>query len=62
MSKDEGLSGLANIIMLGKVLRETHFTSFESLCEAMRKCIPPKKAHLTDANLKALKLGYDYAD
>ena len=62
MSKDEGLSGLANIIMLGKVLRETRFTSFESLCEAMRKCIPPKKAHLTDANLKALKLGYDYAD
>ena len=61
MSKDEGLSGLANIIMLGKVLRETHFTSFESLCEAMRKCIPPKKAHLTDANLKALTLGYDCA-
>ena len=62
MSKDEGLSGLANIIMLGKVLRETHFTSFESLCEAMRKCNPPKKSNLTDANLKALKLGYDYAD
>ena len=62
MSKDEGLSGLANIIMLGKVLRETGFTSFDVLCEAMRKCIPPKKAHLTDANLRALKLGYEYAD
>ena len=62
MSKDEGLSGLANIIMLGKVLRETGFTSFDVLCEAMRKCIPPKKAHLTDDNLRALKLGYEYAD
>ena len=62
MAKDEELSGLANIIMLGKVLRETHFTTFEVLCEAMKKCVPAKKAHLLDANLKALKLGYDYAD
>ena len=62
MSKDEDLSGLANIIMLGKVLRETGFTSFDVLCEAMRKCVPAKKAHLVDANLRALKLGYDYAD
>ncbi len=61
MSKDEDLSGLANIIMLGKVLRETGFTSFDVLCEAMRKCVPAKKAHLVDANLRALKLGYEYA-
>lgn len=62
ISKDEGLDGLANIIMLGKVLRETGFTTFDVLCEAMKKCIPAKKAHLAEANLRALKLGYDYQD
>lgn len=62
MAKDEGLDGLANIIMLGKVLRETGFTTFEVLCEAMKKCVPAKKAHLVEANLKALKLGFDYAE
>lgn len=62
MAKDDDLSGLANIIMLGKVLKETGFTTFDILCEAMKKCVPAKKAHLLDANLKALKLGYDYAE
>lgn len=62
MAKDEGLDGLANIIMLGKVLKETGFTTFEVLCEAMKKCVPAKKAHLLDANLKAIKLGYEYQD
>ena len=60
MAKDEGLDGLANIIMLGKVLRETGFTTFEVLCEAMKKCVPAKEAHLVEANLRALKLGYEY--
>ena len=62
MAKDEGLDGLANIIMLGKVLKETGFTTYEVLCEAMKKCVPAKKAHLLDANLKAIKLGYEYQE
>ena len=60
MAKEEGLDRLANIIMLGKVLKETGFTTFEVLCEAMRKCVPAKRANLLDANLKALELGYTY--
>lgn len=60
MAKDENLLGLANIIMLGKMLKETKFTTFEVLCEAMKQCVPASKTHLVEANIKALKLGYEY--
>jgi 2-oxoglutarate ferredoxin oxidoreductase subunit gamma len=59
MANDSGLHGLANIIVLGQVLKATQFTSFEVLCEAIKKCVPAKKAHLLEPNLKALKLGYE---
>ena len=29
---------------------------------AIRKIVPPKKAQLIENNLKAIKLGYDYAE
>jgi len=60
LAQEHGLDGLANIIMLGKVLRETKFTSFESLCEAMKNCVSARKAHLLEANIRALKLGYEF--
>ena len=60
MANDEGLAGLANIIVLGQVLKATEFTSFDVLAEAVKRCVPSKKAHLLEPNLKALKMGYDY--
>lgn len=60
LANDNGLHGLANIIVLGQTLKASPFTSFEVLCEAVKKCVPAKKAHLLEPNLKALKLGYDY--
>ena len=60
LANDEGLHGLANIIILGQVLQATGFTSYEVLTEAIKKCVPAKKAHLLEPNLRALKLGYDY--
>ena len=60
MANDENLGGLANIIVLGQVLKATAFTSFEVLTEAVKRCVPAKKAHLLAPNLKALKMGYDY--
>lgn len=62
MANDEGLHGLANIIVLGRVLRATGFTTYEVLTEAIKKCVPPKKAHLLEPNLRALKLGYENSD
>jgi 2-oxoglutarate ferredoxin oxidoreductase subunit gamma len=60
LANDNDLHGLANIIMLGQVLKATGFTSFEVLTQAVEQCVPPKKKHLLEPNLKALKIGYEY--
>ena len=51
------MKGMANIILVGKLLKETKFTTMETVKKAMEKVIPPKKAHLIDANIKAIELG-----
>ena len=60
MANDNNLQGLANIICLGAMLKQTGMTSYDSMEAAIKKCVPPSKAHLLDANLKALKLGYEF--
>jgi len=60
MAIESGLEGLANIIVLGQTLKANPFCSYEVLCEAVKKCVPAKKAHLLEPNLKALRLGYEY--
>ena len=57
LSNEKGLSGIANIILLGKVLAETDFTSLESIEQALQKCVPAKKSHLLEFNMQAIKLG-----
>lgn len=54
---ENNMKGMANIILLGKLLKETGITSMETVKTAMAKVIPPKKAHLIDANIKAIELG-----
>ena len=60
MALDNELQGLANIIVLGQTLYAKPFCSFEVLCEAVKKCVPPKTSHLLEPNLRALRLGYEY--
>ena len=57
MAGDEGLSGLANMILLGKLLKETGLLSPETVEAAMDKSIPPRKAQLREQNLRAIALG-----
>lgn len=59
IAEKEGLKGLANIILVGKLFKETSFCTWESLEKAVKKCVPASKAHLLDANLKALKIGME---
>lgn len=61
MANDNGLHGLSNIIMLGQTLKQTGFCSLDVLKEALQKCIPARKQHLLEPNLRALQLGYDYS-
>lgn len=60
LASDNGMAGMANIILLGKLLRETAMVSLDAVEKAMSKCVPPKKAHLIEVNMKAIKLGWDY--
>lgn len=57
MCLDEGLKGLANVMLVGKVLKESHAVSEEALFAAIDKIIPAKRAHLIEPNKKALELG-----
>ena len=51
------MTGLANIILMGKVLKETNFAKLESVEAAIRKCVSARKAHLVDVNMQAIQLG-----
>lgn len=61
MASENGLEGLANIIMLGKVLRETRFAPYEAVETGLRKSIPARHANLAEGNLRALELGMSFA-
>ncbi len=59
LANDNGLKGLANIIIIGKLLKETGFASVDSVEAAIRKCVPARKAEMVEFNLKALRIGMD---
>ena len=57
LATDAGLNGAANMVLLGRMLAETTLVDMDTVKQAMEKCIPPKRAHLIEANLKAIALG-----
>ena len=59
MAEEAGLKGLANIVCLGKLWAETGFCDREILNAAIEKCVPPRKMHLLEPNMRALQLGID---
>ena len=60
MAKDAGFATLANMILAGKVLKETDAVAFEGNKETLESFIPAKKAALIDINCQALQTGYDF--
>ncbi len=59
LAAEANLNGAANMVLLGRMLAETNLFSMETVTKAMEKCIPPKRAHLIQANLQAIQLGAD---
>ena len=57
LAADNNLKGMANIILAGKLLKESGLTDEAAIEKALKKVIPPKKAELTAANMTAFKLG-----
>ena len=60
MASDSGLTTLANMIIMGKVLREGGAVSYEGLGDALKKVVSEKHADLYDANMKAIEMGYNF--
>ena len=60
LASENDLQGLANIILIGAILKHTGFADFEAVKKAIDKCVPPKKRHLIEANLRAIELGMQY--
>ncbi len=60
LASDNGLEGLANMIILGKVLKEAGIFSLEEIKVSLTEMIPAKKADLLAKNIQAIELGYNY--
>jgi 2-oxoglutarate ferredoxin oxidoreductase subunit gamma len=62
MADENGLAGGANMIMLGYLLKLTGMFELEPFIKHVVDDIPAARAHLAEANRKALTLGYNYAE
>ena len=60
LASDNNLSGLANMIILGKVIKETEVLTLDQIKTSLAQMIPAKKAALLENNIKAIELGYNY--
>jgi len=61
LAYDNGLEGLANMVMLGKVIRESAVCDLSLIIEAMKKVVPERKKDMFDGNMKAVDIGLHYA-
>lgn len=61
LAEENGLKGLANIILVGKVFKELGFASEKTLDEAIERCVPVSKAQMLDFNRKAVEIGANYS-
>ena len=62
MAKDMGAAGLANMILLGAIVRRTGCVKSETVTQALKEVISARKADLLGLNLKAVELGEKYIE
>ena len=60
MAADMGMPTLANMILLGSIVKHTGCVSDEGVLAGLNKIIPAKRANLLEANLKCIQAGKDY--
>jgi 2-oxoglutarate ferredoxin oxidoreductase subunit gamma len=58
MADEHGMAGLANMITIGKVIKETKIVSRDAVTDAMKKVISERKKDMFDLNINAVNLGY----
>ena len=60
LASDNHLNGLANMILVGKILQETGEFDDTGIENALKQVVSARHADLYDLNLQAMKLGRDY--
>ena len=60
LASDENLPGLANMIMVGHMIKHANVMTYENVEKTMTKLVPAKKQNLIELNIKAVELGYNY--
>ncbi len=59
IANDMGASKLANMILIGTLIKETGIFDSDTVEKALNKLIPPKKADLLKVNLECIKKGME---
>ncbi len=62
LAADEGIDTLANMILVGKLIKESGIVDFSNVDAVLDKIVSAKHQNLKDLNHKALSLGYNYQD
>lgn len=60
LAEEHGLKGLANIVLMGKLMALTGFCTKETMEKTISKIVPPRKQHLVAKNMEAVSLGAEY--
>ena len=60
IAMDMNASKLANMVIVGKIIKETGILDIDKVIEGLTKMIPAKKADLLELNKKAIMAGYNY--
>ncbi len=61
LASDNGIPKLANMILMGKILKETNgFENEEAVVNALKKVISAKHSDMLDVNLNAMRIGRDF--
>jgi 2-oxoglutarate ferredoxin oxidoreductase subunit gamma len=59
IAQEMGLPKLANIIMVGKLVKETGIFTYDEIKKAITKMVPGTKPELLENNMKAFDTGYN---
>ncbi|MCD7776712.1 MAG: 2-oxoacid:acceptor oxidoreductase family protein, partial [Firmicutes bacterium] len=62
MASDAGLTGLANVIVLGYMLKVTGIFDYDEFLADILSGIPESKSALIEGNKSALLMGYQYGE
>ena len=60
LARENGVPTLANMIIVGKIMKELGEFEGDSLNAALKKVISAKHADMLEVNLKAMRLGAEY--